>query len=34
MLWLATSPEAAELEKPTLHAQPFARERKLLADWP
>lgn len=34
MLWLATAPEAAQLEKPTLHAQPFARERKLLADWP
>lgn len=34
MLWLATSPEAAELENPTLHAQPFAKERKLVADWP
>jgi NAD(P)-dependent dehydrogenase (short-subunit alcohol dehydrogenase family) len=34
MLWLATSPEAAQLEKPTLHAQPFARANKLVADWP
>jgi hypothetical protein len=34
MLWLATSPDAVKLEKPTLHAQPFARKQNLVPDWP
>lgn len=33
MLWLATSAEAPELEKPTLHAQPFALKQGLVPDW-
>ncbi len=31
--WLATSPEAAELNGSTISAQKFARERELHADW-
>jgi NAD(P)-dependent dehydrogenase (short-subunit alcohol dehydrogenase family) len=34
MLWLATSPDAGALERPTLHAQPFARKHNLVPDWP
>lgn len=32
LLWLATAPEAADFQYQTIHAQPFARERAILAD--
>lgn len=32
LLWLATAPEAADFQYQTIHAQPFAHERAILAD--
>lgn len=33
MLWLATAPEAQRFQKRTIHAQPFALEHGIIADW-
>lgn len=33
LVWLATAPEAARFQKRTLHAQPFALEHGIVADW-
>lgn len=33
LLWLAISPEAARFQKRTIHAQPFALEQGIVADW-
>lgn len=32
--WLATQPEAVAMSGQTIEAQPFCRERRLVADWP
>lgn len=33
MCWLATSPDAARFQRRTIHAQPFALEQGIVADW-
>ncbi|MBS0345824.1 MAG: SDR family oxidoreductase [Proteobacteria bacterium] len=33
MLWLATAAEAPRFQKRTIHAQPFALEHGIVADW-